>query len=452
MKTLLTRTLFTLIGLIVLVPLFYGEEDWRGKSAWDKCKAEFEAKGFVTDWDKFISPPVPDDQNFFKAPKMTDWFIKGQHGGDFATQLQNSNTFLTNLTAAAADNYLAWSDQFQPQFELLREALKRPDARMDGDYSEPAEQPIPNFIAVRALVQVLEQRAKCDLQLGRPEAALAELTLLNGSRRLLEAAPTGKPMTLVAAMINVAVTGPYVDAIADGMRSHAWQEPQLAALQAQLAEINLTPFVVEALREAPVMTCREVENSTYVKFLNLTGSTRVKWSDRIRDWLWPRGWTYQNMVNVMRLELNPLDGFDLAHDMIAPRVFDQYAHSLNQFFARKSPYKWLAAIAIPNVTKAEQVTAHHQTTVNEAQIACALERYRLANGSYPGSLEALTPQFIEKLPHDLIGAEPLIYRATADGKFLLYSVGWNEKDDGGQESPPAKNGGIDYSQGDWVWQ
>ena len=50
--------------------------------------------------------------------------------------------------------------------------------------------------------------------------------------RLLEGAPTGKPMTLVAAMINVAVTGLYVDTIADGFQKHAWQEPQLAALQA----------------------------------------------------------------------------------------------------------------------------------------------------------------------------------------------------------------------------
>ena len=41
--------------------------------------------------------------------------------------------------------------------------------------------------------------------------------------------------------------------------------------------------------------------------------------------------------------------------------------------------------------------------VNEAQIACALERYRLAHGEYPETLDALVPQFIEKVPHDIIG-------------------------------------------------
>ncbi len=47
--------------------IFYMEEDWRGKRAWEKSKTELEAKGFVMDWDKCIPPPVPDDQNFFTA-------------------------------------------------------------------------------------------------------------------------------------------------------------------------------------------------------------------------------------------------------------------------------------------------------------------------------------------------------------------------------------------------
>jgi len=55
-------------------------------------------------------------------------------------------------------------------------------------------------------------------------------------------------------------------------------------------------------------------------------------------------------------------------------------------------------------------------------------------------------QFIEKIPHDIIGGDPLIYRPTADGKFLLYSVGWNETDNAGT------SGGSDFTKGDWVWK
>ena len=80
-----------------------------------------------------------------------------------------------------------------------------------------------------------------------------------------------------------------------------------------------------------------------------------------------------------------------------------------------------------------------------------MERYRLAHGEYPASLEVLTPQFISKLPHDVIGGQPLKYRRTEDGQFVLYSVGWNAKDDGG-EVAFYKSGNLDITKRDWVWR
>ena len=64
----------------------------------------------------------------------------------------------------------------------MRLALKRPYARMDGNYSYPPTMPIPNFINVRSVSQTLAQRAQCYLVLGQPEKALQELTLLNNLR------------------------------------------------------------------------------------------------------------------------------------------------------------------------------------------------------------------------------------------------------------------------------
>jgi hypothetical protein len=577
---ILRRILITLAVLATLVAVLYAEEDWRGKRAWENCKHELEAKGAVLDWDKFIPPTVPDDQNFFKAPKMEAWFMKGvvrTNGIMFSSNLTNeltrdlnfnkltsehqsskipvtvaelviepgaanaggtnvvlrfddpaarerakalvqqatgpsangpqgfffvakplnqiqpahivlqadkpptseevaalfpADTVSTNVgslrvkpgdeansfyillaphTVYTAEEYLQWCDQAAHDFDLIREALKRPYARMDGDYSKPYEQPIPNFIEVRVVAQTLASRAQCYLLLGQPENALREMTLLHDMCRLLEGATTSKPMSLVSAMINVAVTGLYVNMVADGLQRNGWQEPQMAVLQEQLKEINLTPFVLEAFRESPARICRNVEIMPLYRFFS--GSIgNPKWTEKAVWWFWPSGWTYQNMVNVAVLEARPLEGFDLVNDTVAPHKFDEASREVEKFFVHNSPYKLLAAIAIPNITKATQVLAYNQTMINEAQIACALERYRLAHGEYPGTLDALAPQFIEKIPHDLIGGQPLIYRPTADGKFLLYSIGWNETDDGGEPSPPVKVGPIDYTQGDWVWK
>ena len=100
---------------------------------------------------------------------------------------------------------------------------------------------------------------------------------------------------------------------------------------------------------------------------------------------------------------------------------------------------------MPNFVRAAQTTGRNQTLVNEAFMACGLERYRLAHGQYPETLEALVPQFAENVPHDIVGGQPLKFHRSSDGRFVLYSVGWNQKDDGGVPGQSA-------SEGDWVWQ
>jgi hypothetical protein len=54
------------------------------------------------------------------------------------------------------------------------------------------------------------------------------------------------------------------------------------------------------------------------------------------------------------------------------------------------------------------------------------------------------------LPHDVITGQPLAYKLNPDGGYVLYSVGWNETDDGGTIKQ-TKSGGVEQSEGDWVW-
>ena len=91
-----------------------------------------------------------------------------------------------------------------------------------------------------------------------------------------------------------------------------------------------------------------------------------------------------------------------------------------------------------------------QTQLSHLQVVCALESWRLRHGEYPAKLPEVVPEFIEALPHDVIGGGPLHYRRREDGTFLLYSVGLNGRDDGGRADPdPALTG--TRPQRDWVW-
>ena len=87
------------------------------------------------------------------------------------------------------------------------------------------------------------------------------------------------------------------------------------------------------------------------------------------------------------------------------------------------------------------------TAANEAALACALERYRLANGQFPDTLAALAPKFMEQIPNDVTTGQPYKYRRTPDGQFVLYSLGWAGKDDGGTPGDTL----FDSEKGDWVW-
>jgi len=64
--------------------------------------------------------------------------------------------------------------------------------------------------------------------------------------------------------------------------------------------------------------------------------------------------------------------------------------------------------------------------------AIALERYRSRHGSYPKTLEELVPEWLKNSPLDFMDGQPLRYRRTDDGHFVLYSVGLDCTDNGGQ--------------------
>jgi hypothetical protein len=441
------RGLFVAACFVTLVALFYAEENWRGQRALDRSRQELIAKGVNLDWDKFIPPPVPDDQNVFKAPNMEEFVGRGTPGLTKVFETQTNfpiwgvSRKIESETEARA--YLAWGDQFQPQFTMIRDALKRPYSRMGGDYANIMTLPIPNFIAIRTVARILAQRTHCYLLVHEPDKAIAELALMHDLSHFLDCKPTGKPMTLVGAMINVAVVGLYAELIGDGLQMHGWQEPQLVELQKQLSEIHLILPVVSAFQTEPAASSRALQTVPINELVKAFGPRLNLF--RIA----PRGWVLQNIANETPFFLVHTEGLDATNESVSPRACKEAQERLENFLSHRSVFNQFAAQLIPNILKAVQTTAKNQNLANEALIACALERYHLANGSYPELLDALAPKFIDKIPHDIINAGSFKYNRTASG-FTLYSVGWNETDEGGK-AVMTDNNAPDFTQGDLIW-
>src|SRR5215467_15757052 len=74
-RRILRRLLLGFIAIITLVALVYAEENWRGTRACEQYKRKMAAIGEVLDWSTLFPAAVPDGQNIFKAPKMSEWFL-----------------------------------------------------------------------------------------------------------------------------------------------------------------------------------------------------------------------------------------------------------------------------------------------------------------------------------------------------------------------------------------
>jgi hypothetical protein len=366
----------------------------------------------------------------------------------------NSLRVTFNLVPVPAADYLAWSARFSPELDTLREAVKRPFARMDGDYRQPYRIPSPNLDAVRVVASRLASRAGANLMLGRPTDALRELTLLHDFRGCLEVKPTGKPMALATAETDIAIGAMYAGTVSYGLRLQIWRDSELAVLQAQLSQADLISPLWDAIESERAGGCHLLEagsRSAAAQVLRSDGRQLSFWQkarslSRVGLKIMPRGWILKNMANLALLDQTMIDSIDRLQGVIHPGQVEAAAGRIAGEFSLHagSPCWRLARNMISPMAAPLETTAKVQASVNEALVACALERFRLARGQYPAALRDLVPEFLSLPPADPVSGESLKYRPDGRGRYLLYSVGWDEKDDNG--APPDASG-----NGDWVW-
>jgi hypothetical protein len=192
--------------------------------------------------------------------------------------------------------------------------------------------------------------------------------------------------------------------------------------------------------------------NTFYELTELSGNARQK------SWNFlPSAFFYFNCLNVdLFYQRHVLPGFDSKAGRIYPARIAAADAAYPGRGLQALPYHVLESLLVPAVSSCVMKQGKVQTAVESAQLACALERYRLANGGYPDKLEALVPQFIAAVPRDVIDGQPLRYRKEGEG-FVIYSIGWNQKDDGGQmalQKPddPKAVPRLDEKEGDWVWR
>jgi len=93
---------------------------------------------------------------------------------------------------------------------------------------------------------------------------------------------------------------------------------------------------------------------------------------------------------------------------------------------------YLLQMTMPNF-RTHSITLRVEGGIRCAEMAMAVERYRLQHGELPGSLSELVPEFLEKVYLDPFDGKPLRYVLRPEGGYMIYCVGEDCIDNGGAD-------------------
>lgn len=499
------------LAALLVVALFYAEENWRGRRAWARYQREMRARGEFTNRNDFIPAPVPYDQNFATTPLLNSAFgarslqgFKGfttavgmageysaGHRGSRSGIAREANTWTgppadlavwrqvllkatnqtlvcrerlvaTNFTVTdAAEAVLSALADCEPAFVELRAASQRPHSRFNIAYeqSDPATILLPHLAALKQLSQLARLRSAANLALGRENAAFEDIELM---LRLTEAMRT-EPI-LISQLVRAAQLQMALQPIAQGMP--AWSDEQLRMLINDLARFDFCAdfaFVLRAERsffgDGLIEHLRRQDDLPRILSGYGYGGQKqpagLEWAGVLLSAV-PEGWFDLEHLNYnLFFQDYLLPTIDATNRLLSPdasaraeaRLQALYKHSAAGLLLKQ---KLFCGLLLPHFSEMAQTTGMAQTGADLAALACALELYRRRHGQFPDTLSRLVPDFIVRVPHDIINGHPLKYRWRDHGTYVLYSVGWNETDDGGQVVL-GKGGEWDRLSGDWVW-
>jgi len=95
---------------------------------------------------------------------------------------------------------------------------------------------------------------------------------------------------------------------------------------------------------------------------------------------------------------------------------------------------YLLTHVIPAIGRVALINLRGVAGLQTAQVALAIQRYRLASGRLPDTVGDLVPFYLDAAPKDPFDGNDLRYKELEPG-FVVYSIGEDLSDDGGKEKP-----------------
>lgn len=324
------------------------------------------------------------------------------------------------------EDFFLECEDYRSHLETLQDAAEaRPHAVLTWDTGQLWTGRQEDFSYFQGMSKFVCGHALAALLKGDSAESVRDLRVV---ARLIEGQGSG--WRTVSALMSSAVAGVYLTVVEQGLRGHDWTAGQLMEIQGELERMNFPLLLTARLRSNRAGLNQLLAESPREGMLNVFfQSSRVTATpEELFLRLAPRGWILQNVRKINETQQEGIEFYDRAGEKMTPAF---YATPPVEPRGRRNhtPYNLLAGLMVQPMRTPWSTVATRQVQVNEASIACALERFRLARGRYPEALTELGTEWVRRPGRDVFGHD-LKYVPRGDG-YLLYSFGVDGKDNGG---------------------
>jgi len=347
----------------------------------------------------------------------------------------------------------AWSDLSQQSakgsdaLQQVHEALRKPVLRVDLDYKLGLALMTPHLTKIRSVARWLSTAALSEIHEGRLDAAVDKIQDIALLTRFQKEEPV-----LISQLVRIAVGSIGMGATWAILQEPNLNDEELQQLQTTWSGAQILPQLEDVSEYDRVVFIdafadlrkNGTRSKTWIAFGNIDqeSNERVKALAGLGVQTWRLGFSYADEIAYLQKMQTLIEDARTFSTQKSLMALARQRSSLNKLNRSQTAYQKMGTLFTRTFTPAmERVftsEARFETQREMTVAAIELYRYRLQIGKYPDRLEDLVPQFASEVPRDYMDGNPLRYRLNTDGTFLLYSVGEDGKDDGGDPTPDAK--------------
>lgn len=438
-RRIITKVLFVLIAVVTAVLLVRAVFNYTTGRKLERYLAQAKAEGIPLRMED-IAPRCSDSDNGALQWKAAEALFILPEVNDRKLVAATANGFSEGrpMDSEARKVLAPLCEKNRRVFQLIVEAAAKPCFKYGNWTKGPWSVDMINAMKTILATRLLGIDAVLQADAGQVEAGLEECR--NGMRFVQKL--TGEPLLLnnLIALAEMKTLLACFDQVASG------RELDEATLSAWMKELDAVSWRRKFVGWVPVERAVGLDwglRAVSGRPGDLASALRVldneRWLDRFFYWLIrpvlrsQTIWVHQRYRELGR------------------RVDEPYYKQI-EFLEKERRVPWYykaTEVLLPDFRSAflKEASLEAMMLATRAGLACKIYKSRTRN--YPANLEALVPDILPEVPIDPFTGKPLVFRIQ-NGEILIYSLGSNQRDDGGRSSPMTQL--VMEKDDDWTWR